>query len=450
MIQNIMVLVNLRPVLLCGILAALVFTFRPSFGDPMPAAPFLQSQKAVSTEDFLNHLGVNTHLDGLTHDDPWNTNASVVGAQLNFLGMRLDRDWAHFSTVGQTWNDVQKAWNPYGRFWSSIDEAGPAYQRSVLEYEQTICQTFPGLIYAMGGPNEEDNTYPQGLGATLPDSALVQQTLYTWAHENGRNMPVSQMEFGSGWTAANNWQGDYNPRDTGIHQNYTPGPADFGASHAYLHLPGQRPVDVLKQLRSLATLTTSGKPVAHTEFGAYRTATLSAATFGQYLVMGAFDSMAAGDAAYIVYGLQDSAPENTYGFFTYPGSIAHPAAHYFHTMTTLLGSASGRYGPGSPPSFTPAALEASFANLSVNHLVMQKPTGEFVIADWSEQAMTGLEHDEQDTIFLGQSFATLQVYDIEEGTVPIAALHNVRQYTLRMKPSDTYLLKLGRSEKAKK
>ncbi len=426
---------NIHRASLWIILAALALPVRPSLGDPVRAA--------VSTEAFLNHLGVNTHLDGLTHEDPWNTNASLVGAQLSYLGVRLDRDWAHSPSAGQVWQDVQKSWSPYGRFWTSIDEAGPAYQRSVLGYTEGVFLSFPGLIYAMGGPNEEDDTYPQTQGASLPDSALVQEMLHTWAHSGGRNVPVSQMEFGAGWTAANDWQGDYNPGETGIHQNYQPGPAEFGAAHTYLHLPGQRPADVLNRLRSLAGLVTPGKPVAQTEFGAYRSANLPAAVFGQYLVMGAFDSVMAGDAAYIVYGLQDSVPENTYGFFTYPGSVAHDAALYFHTMTTLLESRSGGYGPGSPPTFTPGSMGVSFMSASVSHLVMQKPTGEFVLAEWSEQAMTGMERDEMDTIRLGRPFKTLQVYDIESGTEPIAVRHNVRQYTLRLKPSDTYLLILG-------
>ncbi len=429
-------LTNLRPLLFrllfWASLAALTLSTPPAAAAPV---------QAMSTEDFLNRLGVNTHLDGLTPEDPWNTNAAVVGAQLRYLGVRLDRDWAHSPAAGQKWKDVQNAWSPLGRFWTSIDEGSPATQRTVLGDEQGISKQFPGLIYALGGPNEEDDTYPQAQGATLPDSALVQQSLYTWAHTGGRNLPVSQMEFGAGWSAANAWQGDYNPADTGLHQNYSPGLADFAAAHTYLHQPGQVPADVLSQLRRLAALSTPGKPVAHTEIGAYRTANLSASVFGQYLVMGAFDSAAAGDAGYIVYGLQDSGPEATYGFFSYPGGVPHAAAADFHAMTTLLGSPHGFYAPGSAPTFKPQPLAVSFTGLA-SHLVMQKPTGEFVIADWSEQHMMGLEHGETDTLHFGKPFATLRVYDIETGTAPIAVLHHVRRYTLHLKPSDTYLLVL--------
>jgi len=111
-----------------------------------PAVARSYPQTALSTEDFLNCLGVNTHLNGLTRDDPWNTNAAQVGQQLRYLGVRLDRDWAWSVADGQTWKRVQKAWSPFGRFWTSVDEASPANQRRDLGFEETIQQTFPGLI----------------------------------------------------------------------------------------------------------------------------------------------------------------------------------------------------------------------------------------------------------------------------------------------------------------
>lgn len=268
----------------------------------------------------------------------------------------------------------------------------------------------------------------------------MQTTLYNWAHPLG--IRVSQMEFGAGWTAANHWQGNYNPVNTGSHQNYKPGPADFGGAHTYLSDPNQRMVTVLSMLRKNAGLCTPGKPVAHTEVGAYTHAHITPRVFGQYLVMGAFDSAAAGDAGYLVYGLQDSRPEATYGFFSFPEGIAHPAARYFHTMTTLLKSSRGSYGPGTKPTFAPDALKTSFTSKVTSHLLMQKPTGEFVIAVWSEQLMNETAHEESETIDFGRKFGTVSVYDVEEGTTPITVLHNVGRCTLSLEPSDTYLVVL--------
>lgn len=395
--------------------------------------------QAMSSEDFLNHLGVNTHLNGLTRNDPWNTNAAQVAAQLSYLGVRLDRDWAWSEADGKRWNSVQEGWG-LGRFWTSIDEGSPARQRKYLQAVESIWTNYPGLIYAVGGPNEEDDAYPQKQGATLPDSALVQSALYAWARP--RNILVSQMEFGAGWTAANSWQGDYNPTNTGVHQNYTPGPADLGGAHSYISAPGQRPVAILKALRQHAEMVTPGKPVAHTEVGAYYGAKLPTTVYGQYMVMGAFDSAAAGDAAYIVYGLQRSDLEECYGFFKYPEGTAYPVAEYYHSMTTLLSSPQGSYGPGAMPTFKPGSLDVSFSNTATSHLLLQKPTGEFVIADWSEQVMDERAHVESDGIDFGRQFASVYVYDIERGEAPIAALTNASRCSLSLYPGDVYLIEL--------
>jgi hypothetical protein len=73
---------------------------------------------------------------------------------------------------------------------------------------------------------------------------------------------------------------------------------------------------------------------------------------------------------------------------------------------------------------------------------MQKPTGEFVIAVWSEQLMNETAHEDSDTITFGRTFATASVYDIEEGTTPIVVVHDVGRYILSLEPSDTYLIVL--------
>jgi hypothetical protein len=401
---------------------------------------YSSASPAMSTEDFLNRLGVNTHLTGLTANDPWNTNTGQVASQLTYIGVRLDRDWAWSVANGATWKSIQDGWK-IGRFWTSIDEASPADQRNDLHIEEAIYEKYPGLIYAMGGPNEEDNDYPQKQGATLPDSALVQAELYSWAHP--KHIPVSQMEFGSGWTSSNDWEGDYNPTNTGIKQNYSPGPADFGGAHTYISDPNQRPVDVLNNVRRDANLAAPGKPVAHTEVGGYYGAKLATTIYGQYMVLGAFDSALAGDVAYIVYGLQCSAPEQCYGFYSYPNADPFPVANYYHSMTTLLKSESGSYGAGATPTFQPSSLSISFSNAATSHLLLQKPTKEFVIADWSEQLMNENAHDESDTIDFGGIFSTVHIYDIEDGTTPIDVLHNVRSCQITMIPDDVYLIVLS-------
>lgn len=60
-------LIKIRSLLPVVIMAALVLSLIPSSG--------AQAGAMLSTEDFLNRLGVNTHLNGLTKDDPVDVSA---------------------------------------------------------------------------------------------------------------------------------------------------------------------------------------------------------------------------------------------------------------------------------------------------------------------------------------------------------------------------------------
>lgn len=403
-------------------------------------ATLAHAEPARSTEDFLNTLGVNTHLQGLTKADPWNTDLPQIAGQLRYLGVRLVRDWIYRPSDAQLFHDLQTRWRPDGRFWTSIVEGSPADQRKSLAQTQAAVRDFPGLIHVVGGPNEEDDDYAQKLGATLPQAALVQTDLYAWAHPLG--LLVSQMEPGQGWTAANGWTGNYNPANTGSHQNYTPGPADYAAAHTYLSDPAQRPVTVLNMLRRNALLCTPGKPVAHTEVGAYTQAHLSPRAYGQFMVMGALDSFAAGDVGFLVYGLQDSQPEHTYGFYGFPSGVAHPAARYFHTLTTLLASPRGGYGPGAAPTFQPTDLPLGPAGQGVSRLLLQQPTGDYVVALWAEQLLNETAHEVDETVEFGRAFADVSVYNVMDGPTPLQTLHQVARCQLRLEPSETYVLVL--------
>ena len=401
-----------------------------------------QAVPAMSTEAFLNTLGVNTHIDPSQH---WDPDLVKVGRHMAYIGVRNQRDWPYKADEGADFLTVQSNWSPLGRLWTSIREDNQTNQRNDLSYAESIYTTYgSGLVYVLGGPNEEDDEYPQGVGATLPDSALVQGQLYTWAHSQGRNVKVNQMDFGAGWTDQNNWQGDYNPSNTGINQNYTPGGADIGSAHTYISNGSQTELTVLNIMRANALLTTPGKPVAHTEAGIYKNTgqgiNYLPTVAGAMTVVGAFDSAAAGDVGYFVYGLQDDV---TYGFYDSTDTDPNPMATYYHNMTTILASTSGTYGPGQPPTFTPGSLNVTYSNTTTAaHLLMQKPTGEYVIADWHEVLMDGTQTSQTDTITFGQTFATVKVYDVEAGTTPIATLSNVSSYTLTMNPDDMYLLVL--------
>jgi hypothetical protein len=115
-----------------------------------------------------------------------------------------------------------------------------------------------GMLNFLEGGNEEDDAYPAGLGNTLAITAQFQQQVYATGRSLG--LPVINMSFGSGWTAANNWQGDYGA--VGDLSAYT----DFANAHTYPNL-GQGADWTIQRLNGLAQLAAASRPVITTEIG---------------------------------------------------------------------------------------------------------------------------------------------------------------------------------------
>ena len=56
--------------------------------------------------------------------------------------------------------------------------------------------------------------------------------------------------------------------------------------------------------------------------------------------------------------------------------------------------------------------------------------------------MNETAHEESETVDFSRKFAAVSVYDVQEGTTPIAVPHDVGRYTWSLEPSDTYLIEL--------
>ena len=88
--------------------------------------------------------------------------------------------------------------------------------------------------------------------------AQFQQQVYATGHSLG--LPVINMSAGAGWTAANNWQGDYGA--VGDLSAY----ADFANAHTYPNA-GQGTDWSMQRLNGLAHLAAASRPVITTEIG---------------------------------------------------------------------------------------------------------------------------------------------------------------------------------------
>ena len=181
--------------------------------------------------DLVNLLGVNTHIDfGGTY-----ANLTQVEASIKYLGVENLRDSMGSSADLTSWLAVSNATG--AKFDDYIGETSPAGMTA--ELSTVAAAAGEGVLNFVEGGNEEDDTYPAGLGNTVAITAAFQQQVYATAQSLG--LPSINMSFGSGWTATNNWHGDYDK--VGDLSAY----ATYGNAHTY---PNGAPDGAIQQLNS--------------------------------------------------------------------------------------------------------------------------------------------------------------------------------------------------------
>ena len=351
---------------------------------------------AISAADFIGTLGVNTHLDF----DGTYADLSQVETDLKYLGVPNVRDSAEAASDAQVWLEVSQATGV--KFDDYIAETSQAGMQTDIGYIAQLADE--GILKAVEGGDEEDDSYPQSLGNTLAATALVQKQLYALGQKLG--LPVINMSFGAGWTAANDWEGDYGA--VGNLAAY----ATYANAHTYPN-PGQLPGAAIAQLNADAGLAAAGRPVITTEIG-WNTSTFSQAAVAQYVVDATFDGIADGDTGMYFYALYDDSSGN-YGLFNANGS-ARPAAIALHDLTTLLADT----GTGAA-TFKPGSLNYSLSGTQStdNSILIEKSNGSFWIGLWDEGGTTHTV-----TVTLPSAASQIEVFDPVTGTAAIKSASN--------------------------
>jgi hypothetical protein len=155
---------------------------------------------AVSTENFINSIGINTHLDFTAYS----SQLSTVIADLQYIGVKNIRDSANSAADLGTTGSWQQVANATGaKFDAYLGEGSVATMQSGLANAVTLAKQ--GILNFIEGGNEEDQSYATSLGNSLAKTAAYQQTVYTTAHALG--ISVINMSFGTGWGTSST--GDY-------------------------------------------------------------------------------------------------------------------------------------------------------------------------------------------------------------------------------------------------
>jgi hypothetical protein len=358
---------------------------------------------AITARSFINTLGINTHIDFAAYGYQ---NLATVESAIEYLGVINIRDSAQNASDATAWQQVSLATG--AKFDDFIAQTSPAGMTTDLSFVQQLAQE--GILNYLEGGDEEDDAYPASLGNTLPITAQFQQQVYATGHSFG--LPVINMSFGSGWTAANNWQGDYGA--VGDLSAY----ADYANAHTY-PVSGQLPGDTINRLNGLANLAAASRPVMTTEIGWNETQGFTQTQIADYVLDAALDGIKYGDVKTYFYALFDDGSGN-FGLMNQDGT-PKPAGTALHDLTTLLADTGA-----NAASFTPGSLSYSLST-SDNTLLMEKSDGTFWLAVWNETAPA-----HSVTVTLGSNATEFTLFDPLAGTSAVQTASNSGSFTFTL------------------
>ncbi len=347
--------------------------------------------QATSAEAFLQTLGVNTHIDSLGYGYG---DLSNVADAINYLGLSNLRDSPQSPIDLTLWQQVAQATG--ATFDAYIGWTSPDGMSTDLGHMPELAQQ--GILNSIEGGNEEDDSYAASLGNNLQITAAFQQQLYATAQSLG--LPAINMSFGSGWTPADGWHGNYDSVGD------LSGVADYANAHVY---PAAAPDITIGQLNDDAHLAAASLPVAITELG-YDTAATDPVQTAKWTLDAALDGMKDGDVKTYFYALFDD-QSGAYGLMNSDGS-PKPAGQALHNLTTLL---------DDNGSVTPGALDYSIdaANAGDNSLLLAKSDGTFWLALWNEA-----DADHTVTLNLGSAANQIDLFDPLDGTGAVQSFGN--------------------------
>lgn len=344
-------------------------------------------------------LGVNTHIP----ENNWGyQNTATLESNLTYLGFHIMRDSAEATAdVG----NISTVANAVGM---KVDDFIGETSQPQMSVDLSLMSNYaPGVLASIEGGDEEDDSYPQGLGNTLAATAALQKSS-VWPLGGTLGLPVIQMSFGAGWTASNGYIGDY------ATQGNLSAYATWGNAHTYPQT-GQNPAYSISTLNGLAQLCSPTDPVATTEIG-WNTSVFTQAQIGQFVVDAAMDAQVYGDVAMYFYAVYDDG-SGAWGLFNSDGTT-RPASVSLHNLTTLLADT----GP-TATTFSPVSQNFSVAGSQAGEatVLMETSAGVYWLAIWNETEAATYT----DTISFGGRASGGGIYDVTTGTSPTSTFGTV-------------------------
>ena len=186
------------------------------------ASTSLTATTAVSASTFASSLGINTHIDFATYGYQ---NLANVESDIKYLGVKNIRDSAQ---TADRCDDMAAGRAGNRREVRRLHRRNLAVRH--VSRSRIRCTTRQGRHPRIDRGRQRGRRRLSCVSRQYPAiTAQFQQQVYALGKSLG--LPVFNMSFGAGWTAANGWQGDYG--EVGNLSAYT-----TYAQRAYL--PGSR------------------------------------------------------------------------------------------------------------------------------------------------------------------------------------------------------------------
>jgi hypothetical protein len=389
----------------------------------------------LRSADFLNTLGVNTHIP---YTDGGYANITNIDADLKYLGITEVRDTISNGYAGSAPLSSYITLAKEGVKFTICLFGGGAITTASLTAQLALVaalnKAVPGSVIAVEGANEINNfpiTY-NGVGG-LAGAVALQKAIYAAVHANADLKGVS-VDYFTGYAAGSDAVGP-NPATTA-------GLADYDTQHPYPN-QGDAPYQWVNRTQALGNETPATGAAVYTETG-YSTNGGTSGDVNQdvqakYTLDLLMDDAASGIAHTDLYQLMDayaagsSQGDDGYGLYA-PGNTPKEAATAIHNLTTILADTGT-----TASTFTLKPVSYTLTNLpSTGHtLEIQKSSGASDIVVWNEPAIwneaKGAEVTAATTnvtVKLGATYKTVEVFDPLKGTTPIETLTNVSSVTL--------------------
>jgi hypothetical protein len=422
-----------RQKLACGLLMTILSSL-PCDGKPREAfspaghAAILPVEAARSAYDFVNSIGVNTHLN---YFDRVYGNFQLVERELQSIGIHHLRDGVHLQN-----SDYNLA--VYGR-WAELGKLGIRFD-AVLDPRSNlgplnadkltaVNDLAGGSIESFEGPNELDIS-------RMPDWESVDRRYQAEIYGAAKSMPNAKsiQVIGPSMASASN----------GSAVGNTSGYMDYGNLHPYP--AAKMPSIVFPSQVALAHTISGDKQIVITESGYHNALNdhhdqpaVSEEAAAKYIPRLFLEDFAHGIVRTYLYEFLDELPNPRltdlqlhWGLIRSDGS-EKPA---FTAMKNLIAELSDSTAMNNPQSLR---YSLSGGSSQLHHLLLEKSTGQFLLVLWQE--VPSYDYDRQRaisnplqpvTLTLDQAAKNISIYEPVVQAQPLHAYANAKNVYLEV------------------